>query len=95
MPEIGYGANVTEWPARLQTPPERIQSIKLDAFISRKELFKAESKYWNEIIEHYVHALRWKKMRLRNVMDMRAGFGGYFLYLNYFLVINIHLGLSD
>ncbi|KAJ1422256.1 S-adenosyl-L-methionine-dependent methyltransferase [Sesbania bispinosa] len=77
LPKNGYGANVTNWPARLQTPPDRLQSIKLDAFISRNELFKAESKYWNEIIASYVRALHWKKMRLRNVMDMRAGFGGF------------------
>ncbi|KAI4299527.1 hypothetical protein L6164_032979 [Bauhinia variegata] len=77
LPENGYGSNVTRWPARLQTPPDRLQSIKLDAFISRKELFKAESKYWNEIIGSYVRALHWKKMKLRNVMDMRAGFGGF------------------
>ncbi|KAJ7964569.1 S-adenosyl-L-methionine-dependent methyltransferases superfamily protein [Quillaja saponaria] len=77
LPENGYGANVTTWPARLQTPPDRLQSIQMDAYISRKELFKAESKYWNEIIESYVRALHWKKIRLRNVMDMRAGFGGF------------------
>ncbi|XP_061368929.1 probable methyltransferase PMT11 [Gastrolobium bilobum] len=77
LPKNGYEANVTNWPARLQTPPNRLQSIKLDAFISRKELFRAESKYWNEIIASYVRALRWKKMRLRNIMDMRAGFGGF------------------
>ncbi|KAF3433652.1 hypothetical protein FNV43_RR24755 [Rhamnella rubrinervis] len=77
LPENGYGAKVTTWPARLQTPPDRLQSIQFDAYISRKELFKAESKYWSEIIEGYVHALHWKKIRLRNVMDMKAGFGGF------------------
>ncbi|KAJ1400967.1 S-adenosyl-L-methionine-dependent methyltransferase [Sesbania bispinosa] len=77
LPENGFGANLTKWPARLQTPPDRLQSIKFDAFISRKELFKAESKYWNEIIANYVRALHWNKMKLRNVMDMRAGFGGF------------------
>ncbi|CAK8538186.1 unnamed protein product [Lathyrus sativus] len=77
LPKNGYGANLTKWPARLQTPPDRLQSIKLDAFKSRKELFKAESKYWNEIITNYVNALHWKTMRLRNVMDMRASFGGF------------------
>ncbi|KAL2333286.1 hypothetical protein Fmac_014499 [Flemingia macrophylla] len=77
LPKNGYGANVSEWPARLHTPPDRLQSIKLDAFSSRAELFRAESKYWNDIIASYVRALHWKKMRLRNVMDMRAGFGGF------------------
>ncbi|GAV70322.1 Methyltransf_29 domain-containing protein [Cephalotus follicularis] len=77
LPENGYGANVTMWPDRLQTPPDRLQSIKIDAFIARKELFKAEAKYWNEIIASYVRAFHWKKMRLRNVLDMKAGFGGF------------------
>ncbi|KAK1570952.1 hypothetical protein Q3G72_009564 [Acer saccharum] len=77
LPENGYGANLPPWPDRLQTPPDRLQSIQLDAYIARKELFKAESKYWNEIIESYVRALHWKKFKLRNVLDMRAGFGGF------------------
>lgn len=77
LPENGYGANVYSWPERLRTPPDRLQSIQLDAYIARKELFKAESKYWNEIIESYVRALHWKKMKLRNVLDMRAGYGGF------------------
>ncbi|KAM7492002.1 hypothetical protein LguiA_034923 [Lonicera macranthoides] len=77
LPNDGYGANVSTWPARLQNPPDRLQSIQIDAYISRKELFKAESKYWNEIIESYVRALHWKKFKLRNVLDMRAGFGGF------------------
>lgn len=97
LPENGYGANITTWPARLQTPPDRLQSIQMDALLSRNELFKAESRYWNEIIESYVRALHWKKIRLRNVMDMRAGFGGYYinvifyssiLYLYTSLIIN-------
>jgi len=82
LPENGYGANVTEWPARLQALPDRLQSIQLNVFSSRTELFKAESTYWKAIIASYVRALHWKKIRLRNIMDMRAGFGGYcFSYL--------------
>ncbi|XP_002524217.2 probable methyltransferase PMT11 [Ricinus communis] len=77
LPEDGYGANITTWPARLHTPPDRLQSIQLDAYISRKELFKAESKYWYEIIAGYVRAWHWKKFKLRNVLDMKAGFGGF------------------
>ncbi|KAL9396080.1 hypothetical protein Peur_010333 [Populus x canadensis] len=77
LPENGYGANVTTWPVRLHYPPDRLQSIRMDATFSRKELFKAESKYWNEIIESYVRAFHWKHMNFRNVMDMRAGFGGF------------------
>ncbi|XP_071732804.1 probable methyltransferase PMT11 [Rutidosis leptorrhynchoides] len=77
LPEDTSGANITTWPARLHNPPERLKSIDIDAFVSRKDLFKAESKYWKEIIDSYVRSLHWKKFKLRNVMDMRAGFGGF------------------
>ncbi|KAM6582308.1 hypothetical protein CsatB_009310 [Cannabis sativa] len=82
LPENGYGANVTNWPQRLQTPPDRLQSIQFDAYISRKELYTAEYKYWMDIIGGYVRALHWKKIKLRNVMDMKAGFGGFAAALN-------------
>ncbi|PIN07936.1 Phosphoethanolamine N-methyltransferase [Handroanthus impetiginosus] len=77
LPEEGYGSNVTAWPERLQNPPDRLQSIQIDAYISRKELFRAESRYWKEIINGYVRVLHWDKFKLRNVLDMRAGFGGF------------------
>lgn len=88
LPDTGYGVNVTSWPARLQNPPDRLQSIQIDAYISRKELFKAESKYWNEIIESYVRALHWKNFKLRNVLDMKAGFGGYDTYIHLLYIVN-------
>ncbi|KAG8493864.1 hypothetical protein CXB51_011333 [Gossypium anomalum] len=77
LPGNGYGSNVSAWPERLHYPPERLQTIDMDAHISRKEIFRAESKYLNEIIENYVRAYHWKDMKLRNVMDMRAGLGGF------------------
>ncbi|EXC19389.1 putative methyltransferase PMT11 [Morus notabilis] len=77
FPENGYGANVTKWPERLQTPPDRLQSIQFDAYISRKELFTAEHKYWKDIISGYVRAYWKRKSKFRNVMDMKAGFGGF------------------
>lgn len=77
LPEDGYGANLPTWPGRLQNYPDRLQSIRMDAYISRKELFKAEYKYWKEIIDGYYRVLKWKNFKLRNVLDMRAGFGGF------------------
>ncbi|KAL9230155.1 hypothetical protein vseg_005542 [Gypsophila vaccaria] len=77
LPENGYGRNVTNWPERLLTPPKRLQSIRIDAYISRKELFKAEYKFWDDIIDGYVRVWHWNKIGLRNVMDMRAGYGGF------------------
>ncbi|XP_071702593.1 probable methyltransferase PMT10 [Rutidosis leptorrhynchoides] len=77
LPENGYGGNVTMWPARLNYPPDRLQSIKMDAFLSRKDIYKAESKYWKDITYSYVNVFRWKKLNVRNVMDMRARYGGF------------------
>ncbi|PIA60471.1 hypothetical protein AQUCO_00300166v1 [Aquilegia coerulea] len=77
LPENGYGANVTTWPSRLYNPPDRLKSIQIDAYLARRELFKAESKYWKEILTRYIRVYRWKKLKFRNVMDMRAGFGGF------------------
>ncbi|CAI0393304.1 unnamed protein product [Linum tenue] len=82
LPEVRNGGNVSVWPARLHSPPDRLQSIKMDAMISRKELMKAESRYWNEIIDSYVRAFHWKEQNFRNVLDMRAGFGGFAAAVN-------------
>jgi len=48
----------------------------MDAYVAQKELFKAESKYWNDTVEGYIRVFHWNKLQLRNVMDMKAGFGG-------------------
>ncbi|KAL7246164.1 hypothetical protein ACSBR2_001324 [Camellia fascicularis] len=77
LPENGYGANVTSWPTRLHYPPDRLLTIKMDAYNSRKEIFRAESKYWNDLVNGYVNAFNWKDLHLRNVMDMKAGHGGF------------------
>lgn len=82
LPENGYGANLTSLPARLYHPPDRLLTIKMDADISRKDIFRAETSYWNEVIDSYVRAFHWRAFRLRNVMDMRAGFGGYRLHIH-------------
>ncbi|WOL16559.1 putative methyltransferase PMT11 [Canna indica] len=77
LPENGYAANILTWPARLQEPPQRLQDVLMDAYVAKNELFLAESRYWDDIIASYVRAYHWKKLKLRNVMDMRAGYGGF------------------
>lgn len=77
LPDNVYGANITAWPARLHNPPDRLLTIKIDAYMSRKEIFKAHSKYWNQIVDSYLNSFGWKKLNIRNVMDMRAGYGGF------------------
>ncbi|KMZ74983.1 S-adenosyl-L-methionine-dependent methyltransferases superfamilyprotein [Zostera marina] len=77
LPENGDGTINTAWPDRLDNPPERLKGVEMDAYISKKELFKAESNYWNSIIKGYNRVFHWENMQLRNVMDMKAGFGGF------------------
>ncbi|KAK9154364.1 hypothetical protein Sjap_001844 [Stephania japonica] len=77
LPENGYGANISQWPARLLDRPDRLETVQMDAYISKKDLYKADTKYWNEVLGGYIHAFKWKKLKLRNVMDMKAGFGGF------------------
>ncbi|KAK3162454.1 hypothetical protein QOZ80_1BG0089730 [Eleusine coracana subsp. coracana] len=77
LPENGEGATLARWPARLMEPPKRLQGVQMDAYSSKNELFKAETKFWDDIIEGYIRVFKWRKFKLRNVMDMRAGFGGF------------------
>lgn len=77
IPENGYGTNIPTWPARVHEPPQRLQSVEMDAYIAKNELFKAEARYWHDIVGGYVRVFHWKKLKIRNVMDMRAGFGGF------------------
>ncbi|KAL7263115.1 hypothetical protein ACSBR1_001320 [Camellia fascicularis] len=49
----------------------------MDAYNSRKEIFRAESKYWNDLVNGYVNAFNWKDLHLRNVTDMKAGYRGF------------------
>ncbi|CAL9134909.1 hypothetical protein MUK42_05820 [Musa troglodytarum] len=77
LPENGFEANVSSWPARLHNPPQRLQEVDMDAYVAKVDLFKAESTYWNEIVESHIRIFRWKELELRNVMDMRAGLGGF------------------
>ncbi|CAM8968070.1 unnamed protein product [Rhodiola kirilowii] len=77
LPENGYGANVSAWPERLATPPDRLQTVQIDAYTSRKELYRAEMRYWRQEVEIQVRVFRWKEMRMRNVLDMRAGYGSF------------------
>jgi hypothetical protein len=78
LPENGEAPPPIQWPARLMEPPKRLQGVEMDAYSSKNGIFKAETKFWEDIIDGYIHVFKWRKFKLRNVMDMRAGFGGYF-----------------
>ncbi|AQK99470.1 putative methyltransferase PMT10 [Zea mays] len=77
LPENGEAPTPVQWPARLMEPPKRLQGVEMDAYSSKNELFKAETKFWDDIIDGYIRIFKWRKFKVRNVMDMRAGFGGF------------------
>jgi len=84
LPENAEAPTPVQWPARLMEPPKRLQGVEMDAYSSKNELFKAETKFWEDIIDGYIRVFKWRKFKLRNVMDMRAGFGGYFSQISSF-----------
>jgi hypothetical protein len=69
-------------------PPKRLQGVEMDAYSSKNELFKAETKFWDDIIDGYIRIFKWRKFKVRNVMDMRAGFGGYFSQISSFHLLH-------
>uniref|UniRef100_A0A0C9RNM4 Methyltransferase n=1 Tax=Wollemia nobilis TaxID=56998 RepID=A0A0C9RNM4_9CONI len=77
LPENGFGRNLTKWPERLHISPDRLEVAPVDAYVAKKELFVAEQNYNRFLVESYWHGLGWKRQHFRNVMDMRAGFGGF------------------
>ncbi|KAH9324994.1 hypothetical protein KI387_005172, partial [Taxus chinensis] len=77
LPENGFGTNLPKWPERLHTIPDRLEAAPVDAYIAKKEIYIAETNYWKMIVEGYLRGIGWKRQHFRNVMDMRAGFGGF------------------
>lgn len=49
---------------------------------ARLDVFVAEQRHWNETVSRYLRDLGLKKEHVRNVMDMRAGYGGYGSFYN-------------
>ncbi|KAJ7516753.1 hypothetical protein O6H91_22G069400 [Diphasiastrum complanatum] len=66
-----------DYPARLDNPPVRLQSLHIDAIASKNEVFEADRRYWIEIVQGYLRGLSLKIEDIRNVMDMRACYGGF------------------
>ncbi|GBG83524.1 hypothetical protein CBR_g37239 [Chara braunii] len=73
------GANVTEtpkWPQRLTVPPVRLNEI---AGLS-PQAFERHNAMWRERFAYYkkvaLGELKERKRKIRNVMDMNAGYGG-------------------
>eukprot|EP00249_Psilotum_nudum_P013575 c24404_g1_i1 orf=734-2785(-) len=77
LPEGVVGRNVSDWPARLHATPYRLYSVQTDAKAAKEEVFIAEQRYWHEIVSGFLRGLGLKRETVRNVMDMKAGYGGF------------------
>ncbi|XP_010554685.1 PREDICTED: probable methyltransferase PMT22 [Tarenaya hassleriana] len=61
------------WPARLTEPP-----VSLSEDPNKKEIFRQDTRRWSEIVsEFYIDNSSINWTRIRNVMDMNAGYGGF------------------
>lgn len=77
IPENGFGGQVPEWPARLSSASRRLGSVAMDAGVARSQVIRADQRYWHAVVESYLRGLGLHKDQFRNIMDMRAMYGGY------------------
>lgn len=75
LPVTGNG-DVYNWPAPW---PERLNSkpASLSSEPDAEEIFNVDTKHWSALVSDVYHgelAINWS--RIRNVMDMNAGYGG-------------------
>ncbi|XP_010264561.1 PREDICTED: probable methyltransferase PMT23 isoform X2 [Nelumbo nucifera] len=63
----------THWPVRLSSKPP---SLSMEP--SAEKLFYEDSKYWSALVSDvYLNGLGIDWLRIRNVIDMNAGYGGF------------------
>ncbi|KAG0572375.1 hypothetical protein KC19_VG090000 [Ceratodon purpureus] len=77
LPENGLGGYLLEWPTRLSTPPRRLETVVMDAGIAKPQVFKSDHRYWHAIVKSYLRGLGLHQEEFRNIMDMRAMYGGF------------------
>lgn len=62
-----------EWPKRLETLPD---------WLDDKDKLAADTRHWNSIVEKsYLTGMGINWSNIRNVMDMKAIYGGYVKYI--------------
>lgn len=90
MGEAERGSQWPElWPARLGKPPYWLQSSEVGVYGKpQPEDFAVDYEHWKRVVtKSYVNGLGINWSTVRNVMDMRAVYGGY----NFFF--DIYFGL--
>jgi hypothetical protein len=77
------GARATSWPAewplRVESTPAWLSSSERGIYGNPvAEEYRADTEHWKRIIEKsYLQGLGIQWSSVRNVMDMKAGYGGY------------------
>lgn len=66
------------WPLRLETPPYWLNSSQIGIYGKpAPEDFKADQEHWNTVVsKSYLNEMGIDWSKVRNVMDMRAVYGG-------------------
>ena len=83
--ERGY-QSPAKWPSRLEKPPYWLKSSKIVVYgkLSPKD-FIDDYQHWKRVVKSYSDDIGLDWSSVRNVMDMRAIYGGYALnYLFYY-----------
>lgn len=86
MGEAERGSQWPElWPARLGKPPYWLQSSEVGVYGKpQPEDFAVDYEHWKRVVtKSYVNGLGINWSTVRNVMDMRAVYGGYNFFLRY------------
>lgn len=66
-----------KWPARLQKPPYWLLSSHVGVYgKAAPEDFVADSEHWKRVITSYLNGMGINWPSIRNVMDMKANYGG-------------------
>lgn len=79
----GDGVRATSWPAnwpaRLETTPKWLSSVPKGIYGKHaSEEFVSDTTHWQNVVtKSYFKALGIEWEHIRNVLDMKAGYGGY------------------
>lgn len=67
-----------EWPERVQTPPYWLNKSQMGIYGKPSpDDFKADYEHWKRVVNNtYTRDLKFNWTNIRNVMDMKAVYGG-------------------
>lgn len=85
-----------EWPRRLQTPPYWLNRSQMGIYGKpAPEDFTADYEHWKQVVSKlYLSGLGISWSDVRNIMDMRAVYGGYSQSLKHSMITRVVLWIK-